>query len=175
MMNLEPGGSRPHLWDKIIQVDNFNIPTHLGGQPQYLNFPINHPDVKLEGQPKGFKQVLLERGLWDHHNRGRLSRGLNGLIFKCERCGKTGLAKDGKACAECLIKQAEASLATDLFTASQELPENNSVDCCSFKILSSQSDLATEKPILQKAVDDSGHMFTFLPRFHCKLNPIKLF
>ena len=40
---------------------------------QSIVFPLNH--LKYSNQPKGIKQVLIERGLWH-----------NGLHLKCELC-----------------------------------------------------------------------------------------
>ncbi len=40
---------------------------------QIMVFPSNHP--KYPNQPKGIKQVLIERGLWH-----------NGLNLECELC-----------------------------------------------------------------------------------------
>jgi hypothetical protein len=40
---------------------------------QSMVFPLNH--LKYSNQPKGIKQILIERGLWH-----------NGLCLKCELC-----------------------------------------------------------------------------------------
>jgi len=53
-MNLNPGGKNAvKLRDTV-----FN------GQIQSMNFSDDHEDAMKQGQPKGIKQVLLERNLW---------------------------------------------------------------------------------------------------------------
>jgi hypothetical protein len=39
-------------------------PGFFNGKPQSMVFPLDHPDAKLRGQPKGLKVVLEERSLW---------------------------------------------------------------------------------------------------------------
>ncbi|KAG0144232.1 hypothetical protein CROQUDRAFT_47629, partial [Cronartium quercuum f. sp. fusiforme G11] len=51
----------------------------------------------------------------------------------------------------------------------------NSSDWCWSKILGSQSDFASEKPLLQMVIEEVGHICLFLPKFHCELNPIEIF
>jgi hypothetical protein len=51
----------------------------------------------------------------------------------------------------------------------------SSINCCWSKILLQQSDFLTKKPSLQTIIKDSVHICLFLPKFHCKLNPIELF
>ena len=55
-MNLNPGGKQPKMKDTVFGPNN---------TPQSMVFPSNHP--KYPNQPKGIKQVLIERGLW-HNN-----------------------------------------------------------------------------------------------------------
>ncbi|KAG2335897.1 hypothetical protein BDR05DRAFT_897530 [Suillus weaverae] len=43
-----------------------------------------------------------------------------------------------------------------------------------YRVLSLQEDFATEKPMIQHYIESHGHVCMFLPKFHCKLNPIKL-
>jgi hypothetical protein len=60
----------------------------------------------------------------------------------------------------------------------QEQPASADVSgstCCWSKILSPQSDFVNERPLLQTIIKDAGHICLFLPKFHCNLNPIKLF
>ncbi|PLW07722.1 hypothetical protein PCANC_24726 [Puccinia coronata f. sp. avenae] len=42
-------------------------------------------------------------------------------------------------------------------------------------VMSCQSDFMNKRPLLQTLIEDAGHACLFLPKFHCKLNPIKLF
>jgi transposase len=38
-----------------------------------------------------------------------------------------------------------------------------------------QSDFVNKRPLLQATIEEAGHVCLFLPKFHCKLNPIELF
>lgn len=66
-MNLRPGGKQARLRDGWF--------LDLSGQKivQKMIFPLDHPD--FPDQPKGMKQVLTERGLWD-----------NKLKMECKAC-----------------------------------------------------------------------------------------
>ena len=66
-MNLKPGGKQPIMRN-----------THFGPnqQPQSMVFPATYPNEKLRGQPKGIKQVLIERGKWPPE----------GLVLECKDC-----------------------------------------------------------------------------------------
>jgi hypothetical protein len=46
--------------------------------------------------------------------------------------------------------------------------------CCMYRVLSLQEDFMTEKPMLQHYIEGRGHVCMFLPKFHCKLNPIEM-
>ena len=50
--------------------------------------------------------------------------------------------------------------------------ENN--DCCMAHILSKQDDFATQISMLKSVIQEAGHKCIFLPKFHCKLNPIEM-
>ncbi|UZO17591.1 uncharacterized protein OCT59_008941 [Rhizophagus irregularis] len=63
-MNFNPGRQQPVMKDTIFGPDN---------KLQSMVFPSNHP--KYPNQPKGIKQILIERGLWH-----------NGLRLECELC-----------------------------------------------------------------------------------------
>jgi hypothetical protein len=51
----------------------------------------------------------------------------------------------------------------------------SSINCCWSKILLQQSDFLSKWALLQKIIEDSGHICLFLPKSHCKLDPIELF
>jgi hypothetical protein len=42
-------------------------------------------------------------------------------------------------------------------------------------VLSHQVDFLAEKPCLQTVIEAAGHKCYFLPKFHCKLNPIEMY
>jgi hypothetical protein len=54
-MNLFPGGKQPKMRD------GWNFQKNL---PQSMIFDENYRISELQGQPKGQKQILIERGLW---------------------------------------------------------------------------------------------------------------
>ncbi len=54
-MNLKPDGKQP------IMHNTYFGPNH---QPQSIVFLATHPDEKLRDQPKGIKQILIEREKW---------------------------------------------------------------------------------------------------------------
>jgi len=56
-----------------------------------------------------------------------------------------------------------------------EEPTLTSDWCCMTCVLSLQSDFKNEKPLLQKYVEERGHICLFLPKFHCELNPIEMY
>ena len=43
------------------------------------------------------------------------------------------------------------------------------------RILSLQSDFATQKPLIQEIIESRGHKVIFYPKFHCELNFIEQF
>jgi hypothetical protein len=47
--------------------------------------------------------------------------------------------------------------------------------CCAVRILSQQSDFASQKNHLQEIIEAAGHMCIFYPKFHCELNFIESF
>lgn len=68
-MNLKPGGKQPIMHNTHFRPNQ---------QSQSMVFAATHPDLKLRGQPKGIKQVLMERGKWPSE----------GLILECKNCKK---------------------------------------------------------------------------------------
>jgi hypothetical protein len=56
-MNLWPGGKQACLRDGWFEQDGITV-------IQKMIFPDNHPE--FPDMPKGMKQVLIERGLWDN-------------------------------------------------------------------------------------------------------------
>lgn len=92
-MNLGPGGKQPIMrdgWDEKL------------GVPQRMIFPADYPDARLRGQPKGIKQVLLERGLWRDQN----SDGTKFRLSCPKGSGATGCdpEKMGNCCAVRLLQ-----------------------------------------------------------------------
>jgi hypothetical protein len=46
--------------------------------------------------------------------------------------------------------------------------------CCVYGTLSLQEDFMTEKPMIQHFLEGQGQVCLFLPKFHCKINPIEM-
>jgi hypothetical protein len=63
-MNLGSGGQQAKLRDTIFK-----------GERQLMVFPDDHPEETLRGVPKGMRQVLIERNLWQE-----------GLLKTCSQC-----------------------------------------------------------------------------------------
>ena len=80
-MNLRPGGKQARMRDGwfIINGQKFNQP---------MVFPPDHPD--FPNQPKGMKEVLQERGLWQ-----------NKLCMQCKQCPDDGIT----CCAKQILQQ----------------------------------------------------------------------
>ncbi|GAA5917195.1 hypothetical protein JCM5296_006964, partial [Sporobolomyces johnsonii] len=52
---------------------------------------------------------------------------------------------------------------------------DGAIDCCLARMLSLHHDFRTEKPALQKLIEERGHCCIFLPKFHCELNVIEMY
>jgi hypothetical protein len=50
--------------------------------------------------------------------------------------------------------------------------ENN--DCCMAQLLSKQDNFQNQESLLEQTIKARGHYCVFLPKFHCKLNPIEM-
>jgi len=50
--------------------------------------------------------------------------------------------------------------------------ENN--NCCMACLLSKQDDFQFQESLLEQKIKAKGHLCIFLPKFHCKLNPIEM-
>ena len=147
----------------------------LHGQPQDLifldNLPPDHQYYHFHGQVKGMKAVLEEWGLWDYLCAQNGGKALFGDCAKCKLSQKARDALAQSAAAESLFDDAEDENAT---------PEDNqspdpSPTCCMHKVLSLQADFRAEIPRLQQSIQDAGHKYYFLPKFHCELNPIEMY
>jgi hypothetical protein len=123
--------------------------------------------------PKGLKAVLEERvSVWDE-----LMTRQNGKVNgKCKQCKKSQVKKD----AERQVAEAEAMGRKDGLTDKDlaEVEESVVVSedkwCCMYKVMLLQDDFINEKPQLQHDLVARRHIFLFLLKFHCKLNPIEL-
>jgi len=84
-MNMRPGGKQSKMRDGWYVMDSQRI-------AQEMCFPVNHPE--FPGQPKGMRQVLIERGLWR-----------NGLVMQCKKTkhGSGGKCKPGAT--DCCAKR----------------------------------------------------------------------
>jgi hypothetical protein len=46
--------------------------------------------------------------------------------------------------------------------------------CCMARLLSQQDGFKNQQSMLEKLIQDAGHLCFFLPKFHCELNPIEM-
>jgi hypothetical protein len=49
-----------------------------------------------------------------------------------------------------------------------------STGCCMARLLSQQEDFTNQPSMLETVITEAGHECMFLPKFHCKLNPIEM-
>jgi hypothetical protein len=49
-----------------------------------------------------------------------------------------------------------------------------STGCCMARLLSQQDDFVNQISMLEKFINEAGHLCIFLPKFHCELNPIEM-
>src|SRR5260370_24523958 len=105
-----------------------------------------HPDLKLHGQEKGLRQVLIEWGIiW---KTLVLKAGHHSPVGTCQACKKLELAKDVEA------RLAAAAITRDKneesATVDVVLNDPGHVDdlCCMLHVLSLQSDFKLEKPLI---------------------------
>ncbi|KAI0244991.1 hypothetical protein BJV78DRAFT_1277581 [Lactifluus subvellereus] len=173
-MNVGPGGVKRRMHTTTIPLDNPN-PT-LRGICQEMIFssdlPPNHPHYKHRGKQKGMRIILEERGLLAY---AQTQNGGMPIIGDCHNCKLSQKARD---------QLARNAAASELFTPDSEdedTPASHTVCqlstsswCCMQKILSLQQDFLDEKPLLQIIIEGAGHKCYFLPKFHCKLNPIEI-
>ena len=50
-----------------------------------------------------------------------------------------------------------------------------SVDCCTKRMLELQPDFKEQRSLVQEVIEEAGHIYIFLPKFHCELNFIEYF
>ena len=88
-------------------------------------------------------------------------------------------AKDAEAhiaAAEAVGDEDEGSTEKLDLAINEALDDPSLIDdwCCMSCILTLQSNFKSEKPLIQHYVEEHGHKCMFLPKFHCKLNPIEM-
>ena len=42
-------------------------------------------------------------------------------------------------------------------------------------MIANQQDFKDKKPLIQLIIEEAGHKCSFLPKFHCELNPIEMY
>jgi hypothetical protein len=137
--------------------------------------------------------------LWLYYTQKPRQAGQPALNFHCKQCIELAARKDLINQSQRLIWEAEANgyfmsqeqSLKEIFAENPDggnanqiggqlnNPENNCQNnhemCCWSKILLLQSNFLIEQPLLQSIIEDAGHIFLFLPKFHCELNLIELF
>ncbi|KAL1945876.1 hypothetical protein VTO73DRAFT_1878 [Trametes versicolor] len=155
-MNVNPGGKNvPDMHDTIVPADNM---WGRGGYRQTMQFDAVLPDddefKAYEGQPKGIRRILHERGL--------LKRN---MIGDCKECKQS---KSRKAHVIGLTEEELDRIDEDEEVETED-EDDRPTDCC--MRLSSQ-DFKDEKSLLEKIIEEAGDVCHFLPKFHPELNPI---
>jgi hypothetical protein len=124
-MNVNPGGKQAIMHDTIIPADN---PNGHAGKTQSMQFgarlPKGHPYKEFEGQPKGLRVVLEERGLGA------------GLIGDCKDCKHE--------------KSRTPHLNIDEEGDDSEDEDERPATCCLRRMLAYQDDFKSEKSMLEK-------------------------
>jgi hypothetical protein len=174
-MNIKPGGKQRKIRSTIIPLSN--PPPNPGnpdtrGQIQPLVFPDDHQDTELCGKAKGLRAVLMERtSVWDalREAAGGDERKIKNV---CEVCKASQVEKDrlahvaGAACADGDV---------GINDGIPDFPGSGSNLCCVTRALSQQQDFLDEKPVIQRYIEEQGHICLFLPKFHCELDPIEMY
>ena len=168
-MNVQPGGKQRKMHDTWISADNPNL--SLCGVHQMMVFSQDllpsHPDYKFRGQLKGMQHVLEEHDLLivlEAANNGK-------VVGECATCKMSCKALDQ------LLHETQAAADEPLEEAGNTVlqVDSNHTDCCMRKMVASQQDFRSEKPLIQLIIEEAGHKCWFLPKFHCELNPIEMY
>ena len=166
-INVQPGGKQHRMHDTFIPNNNLNPSLH--GIHQMMVFPEDlppsHPDYKFCGQPKGMLHILEEHGLLtmlEDANNGK-------VVGECAMCKLLHKALD------LLLCETQAVADEPLEEASNVILDSKCTDCCMRKMIASQQDFKSKKPLIQLICKEVGHECWFLPKFHCELNPIEIY
>ena len=108
-------------------------------------------DCVLVGLPKGAKQVLMERNLWDT------------IQHQVKNCQNTQDARKAKVSA---IRNANQPGAVPPFV-------HNSTCCMTGALEHGQDFYIAERNALFNICKEAGHRCFFIPKFHSELNPIE--
>jgi len=147
-MNVGPGGkAASDMRETEIPVDN---PHGSRGKIQKMQFdkvlPEDHLYKKYEGQAKGIKVILEERGLIPATPPGtRASKHSNQLPGECQICKSL---KRRKSKMEDVVPNPQSELIEDDDEDSED--EDRPSNCCMRCILSLQTDFQNEKSMLYK-------------------------
>jgi hypothetical protein len=149
----------------------------MRGQPQSLVYPGDYHIAELAGQLKGMMAVLKEQTLvWEKlcqvQPNGKKPIGV------CQGCKASAVQKDiaAKVAAVEVEVHAADEPDEDVENAMLNLPPDSDIKyCCVYNVLSKQQDFLEEKPLIQKYLESCSHKCTFLPKFHCELNPIEMY
>jgi hypothetical protein len=181
-MNVGSGGAQPKMHPTYMP-SNSLIPPERWFEPQDLVYPCDHPDESLRGQPKGMRQVLIERGILNQDGRLAIDPMGSRLLARCQACKESGKKKEARSKIE---REAMASQRTGvIFNLEKALadaglsqlahdPASDAATwCCMQRILERQYDFAAELPEIVKVIRTAGHEVIFSPKYHCELNPIE--
>ena len=166
--NVKPGGNQCCMHATVIPNDNLNPELH--DQPQDMVFPVNLPSdhkyYEFYGQAKGMKVILKEWGLWNHLCTLNGGKALLGDYPKCWMSQKACDALAQSAAAQSLFDDAEDENTTpEDNVCPDELPR-----CCLYRLTFEPRSLGYSRWLRLQSIS-----VTFLPKFHCELNPIEMY
>ncbi|KZS92070.1 hypothetical protein SISNIDRAFT_442933 [Sistotremastrum niveocremeum HHB9708] len=168
-MNIGPGGKVPPMRNTVIPKDN---PHGFANQTQSLllpsSLPRNHPDKAFEGQPKGIRNILQERGLIKRLDGTKISG-------TCADCRGKKKRKGMDEAIEAVDDGEDEGEEDDDDEGYDSEEDGRRRDCCMRRLLSQEDDFKNEKSLLEKEITAAGHHCLFLPKFHPELNPIEMY
>lgn len=198
-MNVNPDGKQPKMHATWIPMNNPNL--QLWGTHQSMVLSDSHPNNP--GEAKGMEAVLRERGLWPRLVAAcTLGKSPVGRCTSCKASTAKQIKIEANVWARMEAKPETygsiggPSLPTYLTdtdfglvcghdTEDALLPgesldtevdsNGEGVYCCMEKCLAAKDNFRSEKPLLQVEIEVAGHLCLFLPKFHCELNPIKMY
>ncbi|KIJ29985.1 hypothetical protein M422DRAFT_268549 [Sphaerobolus stellatus SS14] len=174
-MNINPGDKQQCPQPSKIPLNNLPpIPGERDtqGTIQLMVYGSDHENPDLRGKAKGIKAVLQERSsVWR-----KLVQAVGGnekkVVGLCKICKASQIEKD-RLLRIASQDQAEGDIIGD--DGSFNPSDSGSDTCCMTRALSQQQDFLDEKPLIERYIEEKGHICLFLPKFHCELDPIEMY
>ena len=173
-MYIKASGKQCTLCPMIIPLNNpppkpGKHDTH--GNIQEFSYPMDHPNPDLRGKPKGIQAIIMEcTSVWD--TLCEASGSEKQVKNVCSMCKASQVEKDHLAHVVAM-EHTEGNVTVNDGTL--DVPKSTHRYCCVTGILSQQQDFLDEKPFNQIYIEAQGHICMYLPKFHCKLDPIEMY